>query len=124
MVTGLAFALAAMMLNSVAGFLESDATRRATRGRSLATQPRYLGGLLVDGLSWVSTVVALRYFAGVRRSGRTACPPRRAGPPASGVPRTALRGRRGTVLAVHAERAVVYSFAAPLCPRGAGVKTD
>jgi hypothetical protein len=46
MVTGLAFALAAMMLNSVTGFLKSDATRRVTRGRSLATQPRYLGGLL------------------------------------------------------------------------------
>jgi drug/metabolite transporter (DMT)-like permease len=62
MVTGLAFALAAMVLNSVAGLLESDATRYVTRGRSLATQPRYLGGLLVDGLGWLSTVVALRYL--------------------------------------------------------------
>jgi drug/metabolite transporter (DMT)-like permease len=59
--TGLAFALAAMVLNSVAGLLESDATRYVTRGRALATQPRYLGGLLVDGLGWASTVVALRY---------------------------------------------------------------
>ena len=123
MVTGLAFALAAMMLNSVAGFLESDATRRATRGRSLATQPRYLGGLLVDGLSWVSTVVALRYLP-VFVVQAVPLALHGAGPPASGVPRTALRGRRGTVLAVHAERAVVYAFAAPLCPRGAGVKTD
>jgi hypothetical protein len=62
MVTGLAFALAAMVLNSVAGLLESDATRYVIRGRSLATQPRYLGGLLVDGLGWASTVVALRYL--------------------------------------------------------------
>src|SRR3954452_14943621 len=59
--TGLAFALAAMVLNSVAGLLESDATRYVTRGRALAMQPRYLGGLLVDGLGWASTVVALRY---------------------------------------------------------------
>jgi hypothetical protein len=44
MVTGLAFALAAMMLNSIAGLLESDATRYVARGRSLVTQPRYLGG--------------------------------------------------------------------------------
>jgi drug/metabolite transporter (DMT)-like permease len=62
MVTGLAFALAAMMLNSIAGLLESDATRYVARGRSLVTQPRYLGGLVVDGLGWLGTVVALRYL--------------------------------------------------------------
>jgi drug/metabolite transporter (DMT)-like permease len=62
MVTGLLFALTAMVLNSVAGLLESDATRRVTPRRSLATQPRYLGGLVVDGLGWASTVVALRYL--------------------------------------------------------------
>jgi hypothetical protein len=124
MVTGLAFALAAMMLNSVAGFLESDATRRATRGRSLATQPRYLGGLLVDGLSWVSTVVALRYLPVFVVQ---AVPLALHGEPVR--PHRECLGllsaeRRETVLAVHAERAVVYAFAAPLCPRGAGVKTD
>lgn len=62
MVTGLLFALVAMVLNSVAGLLESDATRHVSRGRSLVTQPRYLYGLLVDGLGWASTVVALRYL--------------------------------------------------------------
>jgi drug/metabolite transporter (DMT)-like permease len=62
MVTGLLFALAATVLNSIAGLLESDATRHVTRGRSLVTQPRYLGGLVVDGLGWASTVVALRYL--------------------------------------------------------------
>jgi len=62
MLTGWAFALVAMVLNSVAGLLESDATRYVSRGRALATQPRYLGGLLVDGLGWASTVVALRYL--------------------------------------------------------------
>ena len=62
MVTGLVFALLATVLNSVAGLLESDATRHAVPRRSLATQPRYLGGLLVDGLGWASTVVALRYL--------------------------------------------------------------
>ena len=60
MLTGLLFALTATVLNSIAGLLESDATRRVRRGRSLATQPRYLGGLLVDGLGWISTVAALR----------------------------------------------------------------
>jgi len=61
-VTGLVFALVATVLNSLAGLLESDAARYVTRRRSLATQPRYLGGLLVDGLGWLSTVVALRYL--------------------------------------------------------------
>ena len=62
MVIGLAFALAAMVLNSAAGLLESDATRHVTPQRSLVGQPRYLGGLVVDGLGWACTVVALRYL--------------------------------------------------------------
>jgi drug/metabolite transporter (DMT)-like permease len=49
-----------MVLNSVAGLLQSDATRRVSEHRSLITQPRYLGGLAVDALGWVCTVVALR----------------------------------------------------------------
>ena len=62
MVIGWVFALAATVLNSVAGLLESDATRHVGRGGWLVTRPRYLGGLLVDGLGWVATVVALRYL--------------------------------------------------------------
>ena len=62
MVTGWVFALIATILNSVAGLLESDATRHVNRGRWLVTQPRYLGGLVVDGLGWATTVVALRYL--------------------------------------------------------------
>ena len=62
MVTGWVFALTATVLNSVAGLLESDATRHVSRGRWLVTQPRYLGGLVVDGLGWATTVVALRYL--------------------------------------------------------------
>ena len=58
MVIGWVFALAATVLNSVAGLLESDATRHVCRGGWLVTRPRYLGGLLVDGLGWVATVVA------------------------------------------------------------------
>ena len=54
--------LTATVLNSVAGLLESDATRHVTRGRWLVTQPRYVGGLVVDGLGWAATVVALRYL--------------------------------------------------------------
>ena len=50
MVVGLLFALVATVLNSAAGLLESAGARRVTRGRPLATQPRYLAGLVVDGL--------------------------------------------------------------------------
>lgn len=62
MVIGLLFAVGAMVLNSVAGVLESDATRRVSRHRPLVAQPRYLGGLVVDGLGWGCTVVALRHL--------------------------------------------------------------
>jgi drug/metabolite transporter (DMT)-like permease len=60
--TGLLFALCGMVLNSIAGLLESDATRRASPRRPLLAQPRYLGGLIVDGLGWVCTIVALRHL--------------------------------------------------------------
>ena len=60
MLLGLLFAVAAMVLNCVAGLLQSDATTRTSKGRPLAVQPRYLAGLVVDGLAWVCTVVALR----------------------------------------------------------------
>jgi hypothetical protein len=59
---GLSFAFCAMVLNSGAGLLQSDATRRARRGRPLVAQPLYLGGLVVDGLGWACTIVALRYL--------------------------------------------------------------
>ncbi|HEY0813893.1 MAG TPA: hypothetical protein VGE11_11500 [Pseudonocardia sp.] len=62
MVFGLLFALAAMVLNSVAGLLQSDATRRVRRHRPLVVQPRYQGGLLVDLLGWVCTAAALRFL--------------------------------------------------------------
>jgi hypothetical protein len=61
MVIGWVFALTATVLNSIAGFFESDATRH-TGGRWLVARPRYLGGLVVDGLGWATTVVALRYL--------------------------------------------------------------
>lgn len=60
MLLGLAFAVAAMVLNCIAGLLQSDATTRTSKGRPLVVQPRYLGGLVVDGLAWACTVVALR----------------------------------------------------------------
>ncbi|MBN9109629.1 MAG: hypothetical protein J0I34_12675 [Pseudonocardia sp.] len=62
MVLGLVFAVAAMVLNCVAGLLQSDATTRTTRRRPLALQPRFILGLIVDGLAWVCTVVALRFL--------------------------------------------------------------
>ena len=62
MVVGLLFALVATVLNSAAGLLESAGARRVAPGRPLATQPRYLAGLVVDGLGWAGTVVALRFL--------------------------------------------------------------
>jgi drug/metabolite transporter (DMT)-like permease len=59
---GLVFAVAAMVLNCVAGLLQSDATTRTRPGRPLALQPRFIGGLVVDALAWVCTVVALRFL--------------------------------------------------------------
>lgn len=60
MITGLLFAVVAAVLNTVAGMLESDATRTAAPGRPLIARPRYVVGLVVDGLGWLSTVAALR----------------------------------------------------------------
>ena len=60
MLLGLVFAVSAMVLNCVAGLLQSDATTRTSKGRPLAVQPRYLAGLVIDGLAWGCTVVALR----------------------------------------------------------------
>ncbi len=62
MLIGLFSALVAMLLNSVAGLLQSDATRRVSRRRPLVVQPHYLGGVVMDGLGWACTVVALRYL--------------------------------------------------------------
>jgi hypothetical protein len=59
---GLLFALGATVLNSAAGLLQSDATGRVATRRPLVTQPLYLGGLVVDGLGWACTVVALRHL--------------------------------------------------------------
>jgi drug/metabolite transporter (DMT)-like permease len=59
---GLLFALCAMTLNSVAGLLQADATRRVHHHRPLASQPGYLAGVAVDGLGWACTVIALRHL--------------------------------------------------------------
>jgi drug/metabolite transporter (DMT)-like permease len=62
MLIGLLSALVATVLNTVAGLLQADATTHVRRRRPLAVQPRYLVGLVVDGLGWVATVVALRHL--------------------------------------------------------------
>jgi drug/metabolite transporter (DMT)-like permease len=62
MVTGLLFGLCGMVCNSIAGFIQSDAARKDGPRLSLVLQPRYLGGLGMDGLGWVCTVVALRFL--------------------------------------------------------------
>ena len=56
------FAVIATVLNSIAGLMQSNATRHVTWHRSLATQPWYIAGLLVDGCGWVCTVLALRHL--------------------------------------------------------------
>lgn len=62
MLIGLLFALGATLLNAAAGLLESAGARYRSRHRPLLTQPVYLIGLIVDGLGWVCTVVALRFL--------------------------------------------------------------
>ena len=69
----LSFAFCPMVLDSGAGLLQADATRRARRRRPLVAQPLYLGGLIVDGLGGTCTIVALRYLPVFRRAG---CPRR------------------------------------------------
>ena len=58
----LVFAVIATVLNSIAGLMQSNATRHVTRHRSLATQPWYIAGLVLDGCGWVCTVLALRHL--------------------------------------------------------------
>lgn len=60
MLTGLLFALTAMVGNAGAGLLQSAAANTTRSRHPLALRPLYLLGLGVDGLAWVCTVVALR----------------------------------------------------------------
>ena len=60
--TGLLSALCAMLLNSIAGLLQSDAIQRMGKDQRLLAQPRYLCGLIVDALGWAATVVAARHL--------------------------------------------------------------
>ncbi|MCF7552035.1 hypothetical protein [Pseudonocardia sp. WMMC193] len=62
MLIGLAFAIASMIGNAGAGLLQSAAADETTSRRPLALRPLYLVGLLVDGLAWACTVVALRHL--------------------------------------------------------------
>ncbi|MFC4946861.1 hypothetical protein [Pseudonocardia sp. GCM10023141] len=60
MLIGLLLALVAMVLNSVGALLQADGSRRATRTRPVAVQPRFLAGILVDLVAWLCAAVALR----------------------------------------------------------------
>jgi drug/metabolite transporter (DMT)-like permease len=60
--TGLLFALCATLLNTGAGLVQSAAAQQTSSRTHLALRPRYLAGLLVDGLGWICTVVALRHL--------------------------------------------------------------
>ena len=60
MIVGLCFAVAATVLNTIAGLLESAGARATATRLPLALRPRYLAGLLVDGGGWLCTVAALQ----------------------------------------------------------------
>ena len=62
MLTGLCYALAAMVFNTVAGLVQAHASARVTRQRQLITEPRYLAGIACDAGGWTCTVVALRHL--------------------------------------------------------------
>jgi hypothetical protein len=57
---GILEATVAMIFYSIAGLLQAAGARRATRRRPVAVQPRFLGGLGVDLVAWLSAVLALQ----------------------------------------------------------------
>jgi hypothetical protein len=71
MIVGLCYAVAATVLNTLAGLLESAGARATATRLPLALRPRYLAGLLVDGAGWLCTVAALQRIPVLRS------PPRR-----------------------------------------------
>lgn len=60
MLIGLLIALVAMVLNSAGALLQADGSRRATRTRPVAVQPRFLAGIVVDLIAWLCAAIALR----------------------------------------------------------------
>jgi hypothetical protein len=62
LVLGLLAAVTAAGANAGAALMEAMATRRAVRATAVVLSPMYLGGLLLDIVGWVLTVVALRYM--------------------------------------------------------------
>jgi hypothetical protein len=59
-VVGILLAVVAMVFYSGAALLQAEGTRRATKRRPVAVQPRYLAGLGLDFLAWVCAAGALR----------------------------------------------------------------
>jgi drug/metabolite transporter (DMT)-like permease len=60
MIVGLCYAVAATVLNTLAGLLQSAGARSTSARRPLVLRPRYVAGLLVDGAGWLCTVAALQ----------------------------------------------------------------
>ncbi|WP_214406009.1 hypothetical protein [Pseudonocardia lacus] len=60
MVVGILLAIVAMVLYSGGALLQAEGTRRATRRRPVAVQPRYLIGLSLDFLAFLCVAAALR----------------------------------------------------------------
>src|SRR5436309_832430 len=88
MIIGLLCAVAATVLNTIAGLLESRAARTSSR-RPLPLRPRYVVGLVVDGAGWVCTVAALQrlpvLLVQAVLSGTIVLTADRAGPPSCGA---------------------------------------
>jgi drug/metabolite transporter (DMT)-like permease len=59
-VVGILLAAVAMVLYSGGALLQAEGTRRATRRRPVAIQPRYLIGLSLDFAAWLCAAGALR----------------------------------------------------------------
>jgi hypothetical protein len=57
---GILEAMVAMILSSGGALLQAAGSRRATRRRPVAVQPRYLAGLGFDLLAWIFSVLALQ----------------------------------------------------------------
>jgi hypothetical protein len=59
-VVGILLAIVAMLLYSGGALLAAEGTRRATRRRPVAVQPRYLAGMVLDFVGWLCAAAALR----------------------------------------------------------------
>jgi hypothetical protein len=106
-------AVAAMLANSAASLLEAAGSRQAAQGRALWRRPRYVTGLLLDGLGWVLSVVALRALPVFAVQSVLAGTVAVTAVAAAGGPRRLPRVQLGAVVAVVVGLALAAASAAP-----------